>query len=118
MTKQLRIVVLGILGRTPVAGVAWQVLHYLVGLLRLGHDVYYVEDTQTWQYDRETGSDDCQYTVNYIERLTTSYGLTDRWAYRPVSQPQVLYGLSEAKLRALTATDVLLALVIWRPASL
>jgi hypothetical protein len=45
MRRPLRIVVLGILGRDPVAGVAWQGLHYLEGLRRLGHDVVYLEDT-------------------------------------------------------------------------
>ena len=45
-------VVLGIMGRTPFAGVAWQVLHYLEGFRRLGCNVYYVEDTADWPYDR------------------------------------------------------------------
>ena len=40
-----RMVVLGMTGRTPFAGVAWQVLHYLEGLRRLGCEVHYVEDT-------------------------------------------------------------------------
>src|SRR5262245_58343300 len=64
-----RIVVLGIMGRTPVAGVAWQVLHYLEGFRRLGHEVYYVEDTLSWPYNPETNADDCRYTLNYISRL-------------------------------------------------
>ena len=45
------VVVLGIAGRTPFAGVAWQVLHYLEGRRRAGCDVFYVEDTQSWPYD-------------------------------------------------------------------
>ncbi|MEA2426162.1 MAG: hypothetical protein QOH13_2572, partial [Thermoleophilaceae bacterium] len=38
-----KIVVLGMMSKIPVAGVVWQTLHYLVGLRRLGYDVYYVE---------------------------------------------------------------------------
>jgi hypothetical protein len=38
-----QIVLLGIMSRKPVAGVVWQVLHYLLGFRRLGYDVYYVE---------------------------------------------------------------------------
>ena len=38
-----RIVVLGMLSKMPVSGVVWQYLHYLVGLRRLGVDVFYVE---------------------------------------------------------------------------
>jgi hypothetical protein len=34
---------LGMMTRMPVAGVVWQYLHYLIGLQRLGYDVYYVE---------------------------------------------------------------------------
>ncbi len=37
------IVVLGMMTKMPVAGVVWQTLQYLVGLRRLGWDVYYVE---------------------------------------------------------------------------
>ena len=42
---------MGILGRTPLAGVSWQVLHFLEGFRRLGHDVYYIEDTGGWAYN-------------------------------------------------------------------
>src|SRR5688500_7698009 len=38
-----QIVLLGIMSRKPVAGVVWQVLHYLLGFRQLGYDVYYVE---------------------------------------------------------------------------
>ena len=38
------IVLLGIMTPMPVGGVIWQTIHYLVGLQRLGFDVYYVED--------------------------------------------------------------------------
>jgi hypothetical protein len=78
-----RIVVLGMMGRTPFAGVAWQVLHYLEGLRRLGCEVHYVEDTGEWPYDpeRNTVTDDPRYTLAYIRRLLEWVGLSDRWAY-------------------------------------
>ena len=38
-----KIVVLGMMTKMPVAGVVWQTVHYLVGLERLGFEVYYVE---------------------------------------------------------------------------
>lgn len=61
MRKPLRLIVLGIMGRTPFAGVALESLHYLEGFRRLGHDVYYVEDTTEWPYDPEqnTVTADC-----------------------------------------------------------
>src|SRR5918911_5048904 len=98
--SKLTLVVLGMMGRTPFAGVAWQVLHYLEGFRRLGHDVYYVEDTGEWPYDPEQNAitDDPTYTVNYISRLLGWCGFSDRWAYIAASQENRVYGLSEEQL--------------------
>jgi hypothetical protein len=103
MTKKLRLVVLGMMGRTPFAGVAWQVLHYLEGFRRLGHDVCYVEDTGDWPYDPEQNSitEDCSYTVSYIARLMGWCGMPDRWAYRAAAEGGRAYGMSEADLARL-----------------
>lgn len=87
----MQIVILGILGRDPLAGVAWQVLHYLEGFRRLGHDVYYVEDTGDW-------ADDCSQIVDYIARLMEWCGLQDRWAYRAASLDGLCFGLSEFQI--------------------
>jgi hypothetical protein len=91
MGRKLKIVILGILGRDPLAGVAWQVLHYLEGFRRLGHDVYYVEDTGEW-------ADDCSHIVDYIARLMEWCGLRDRWAYRAASMDGLYFGLSEIQI--------------------
>lgn len=96
-----RVVVLGIIGRIPFAGVAWQALHYVEGLRRLGCDVHYVEDTGEWAYDgdRETHTDDHGYPVRYVGRLMDGLGLGDRWAYRAGGAAGTVFGLSEARLR-------------------
>jgi hypothetical protein len=88
-------------GRTPFAGVAWQALHYLEGFRRLGHDVYYIEDTRCWPFDPEQDriTDGSRYTVNYIARLMDWCGMSDRWAYRAVAQSGRIYGLSESKFK-------------------
>ena len=39
----LKLVLLGMMTKMPVAGVVWQTIHYLLGFQRLGYDVYYVE---------------------------------------------------------------------------
>ena len=103
MTKR-RIIVMGIMGRTPVAGVAWQLLHYLAGFHRLGHEVYYVEETLAWPYNPETNADDCKYTLNYINRLMSWCGLGDRWAFHDISEGNRVYGLSESRLAEVLAT--------------
>lgn len=102
MTRRATLVVFGMMGRTPFAGVAWQVLHYLEGLRRLGHEVYYIEDTGAWPYDAEqnTITDDCRYTVNYIGQLMTWCGSPDRWAYRSAVDGTT-FGLSESGVTSL-----------------
>ena len=92
------LVVLGMMGRMPVAGVTWQVLQYLEGFRRLGFSTYYVEDTGEWPYDpdRNTISDDPTYAVRSIGSLMRAYGFADRWAYRAFDGR--VYGLSAAEL--------------------
>jgi hypothetical protein len=99
----MRVVVLGIMGRTPFAGVGWQVLHYLEGFRRLGLDVYYVEDTADWPYDPDQNAltDDCTYAINYINRLMAWCGLSDRWAYRALERDGAIFGLSKSQFREL-----------------
>src|SRR5262249_55393429 len=101
------------MGRTPFAGVAWQVLHYLEGLRRLGYDVSYVEDTGEWPYDPEQNAvtDDCTYTVNYIGRLLAWCGLGDRWAYRVAAQENRFLGpLAARAARLFEEVDALINL--------
>jgi hypothetical protein len=112
MQSRLKIVVLGIMGRTPYAGVAWQVLHYLEGLRRLGHEVFYLEDTGSWPYDadRNTVTSDCDFTLRYIAGLMTWCGLADRWAYRSAVDEQ-LFGASDSQVaRVLASADALINL--------
>jgi hypothetical protein len=46
-----KLIVFGIIFWYPRAGVTYQFLHYLIGLRRLGWDVYYVEDSSRWVFD-------------------------------------------------------------------
>lgn len=108
-----RLVVLGIIGRLPIAGVIWQALHYLEGFRRLGFDVYYVEDTQIWPYDPEKNSltDDCAYSLAVIESVMTAHGFAGRWAYRSVIHGEECFGMPAEELRRLFKhTDVLVNL--------
>jgi hypothetical protein len=106
-----RVVVLGMMGRTPYAGVAWQVLHFVEGLRRVGCDVHYVEDTGSWPYDPEQNAvtGESAYTVRHIGRLLEWMGLTDRWAY--VAPDGEVHGLSREKLASvLRGADALVNL--------
>jgi len=120
MSRSLRLIIMGILGRTPLAGVSWQVLHFLEGFRRLGNDIYYIEDTGGWAYnplqktpDPEsecTHASNCQYAVNHVAKLMSSFGLQDRWAYRSRVDGRV-FGLSETEVsRLFKSADALINL--------
>ena len=108
----MRIVLAGGVGAMPFAGVAWQVLQYLEGFRRLGHDVFYLEDTQRWPYDpvQDTVCDDAGPAIAYVARLMERVGLQRAWAYRDVAQG-ALHGVTEeALVRTLCDADALINL--------
>ena len=45
---------MGFMGSCPIAGVIWQHIHYIVGLQKLGHDVFYIEDSARIPYNPVT----------------------------------------------------------------
>ena len=106
----LRIVVYGIVGRSPFAGVAWQALHYLEGLRALGHDVHYAEDTGDWPYDPIANEvcDDPSGAVAYVGRVMDRAGFGDRWTFLSAARPGETFGDPAVPLDEVLATaDVL-----------
>ena len=81
--KKKKIIVLGFMGGCPIAGVIWQHIHYIVGLQRLGHDVYYVEDTSRFPYNPSNFdiSDDYGYAAQTLTKLAKEHEFEGRWAY-------------------------------------
>lgn len=81
--KRKRIVVMGFMGGCPIAGVIWQHIHYIVGLQRLGHDVYYIEDSARYPYNPITyeQTEDYTYAAEILARLATQFGFEERWSY-------------------------------------
>jgi hypothetical protein len=61
----MRVIVTGPVGQYAFGGVAWDYLQYVEGFCQLGHDVFYLEDTETWPYDPipNTVTDDCRFDV-------------------------------------------------------
>ncbi len=107
-----RIAVLGFMGNCPIAGVIWQHIHYLVGLQRLGHEVYYLEDTSRYPYDpvQQTPTDDYSYAAQIIDHLADEFGFQGRWAFSPrYKSPVESAGLQRAQINAIYRTaDALL----------
>ncbi|MBI3326885.1 MAG: hypothetical protein HYZ81_09305 [Nitrospinae bacterium] len=100
-----RLVVLGTLAGDPYAGMAWMHMQIAVGLLRLGHDVYYMGATSAWPYDplRQAKVCDSDYAVPYLARVAESFGLGGRWGYRRSYSDKAWFGLSQAKAEDLLA---------------
>jgi len=106
----MRIIVTGLVGQYAFGGVAWDYLQFVEGFRQLGHDVFYLEDTEMWPYDpiQNTISNDCRYNVKYLGDVMEKFGLGDRWIYR--NAPDGSYhGRPETETKAICATaDVFL----------
>jgi hypothetical protein len=112
VTAMKKIIVCGTMGEVPFGGMAWQVLHHLEGFRRLGHDVFYVEDTKRWAYDpdQNTVTDDCAYAVRFIERVLKQHGHAGRWAYKSPTDGRV-FGMNQEDLTDLyVRADILINL--------
>jgi hypothetical protein len=81
--KRKRIIVMGFMGSCPIAGVIWQHIHYIVGLQRLGHDVFYIEDSARLPYNAETMevNNGYDYAAKILGRLATEFDFKRRWGF-------------------------------------
>src|SRR5262245_18705875 len=84
---------------------AWMHVQIAAGLLRLGHDAYYMEVTSAWPYDPERDHlvSDSGYAVPYLARVAESFGLGDRWAYRRSYDDKAWIGMTRARAEGLLA---------------
>ena len=81
----MMIVVAGYLVRCPLGGYAWQTAHYLLGLRRLGHEVWFYENTGRYvpAYNPTTNEFGPVYeygiaaTGEFLDRI----GCGDRWVF-------------------------------------
>ncbi len=84
-SEQLRILVLGYVVRRPLGGCTWPTLQYALGLLRLGHDVYFFEDSDDYPscYDpsRHVTDEDPSFGLSYATDVFERFGLGERWVY-------------------------------------
>jgi hypothetical protein len=98
------IIVLGLLGQFPMAGIAWQLIHHLAGLRRLGFEGYYVEDADTVPYDPRVKSlvSGCTYSLQFIANALRKLGMEEAWAYRDGLTGR-WYGLSEKRVQKIFA---------------
>jgi len=115
----MRIVFCGIVGRYPWGGVTWCSLMYLLGLRRLGHDVYYLEDTCEANFDpvENTVAEKPDYALGYINDALAPFGFGDRWCY--VDYTGRHHGMSQERCRSICeSADLFIVLSggcwVWR----
>jgi hypothetical protein len=114
--SSLRIIVTGLIAQHPLlGGITWHYLQYVIGLARLGHDVYYFEDSGEFPYNLDGGASgndwiaqDCSYNVGYLAKTMSRYDLEKRWAYHfPLKSEW--YGLSDKRrLEVIGSADLLI----------
>lgn len=98
-----RIIVIGTLASDPYAGMAWMHMQIVAGLRRLGHDAYYFETTSSWPYDptRDARVCDSEYSLQYLARVASSFGLDGRWAYRRSFGDKAWFGMDRTRAEEL-----------------
>jgi hypothetical protein len=115
MDSSLRVIVSGLIAQhRELGGVTWDYLNVVLGIKRLGHDVFYIEDSGGWPYSFDGGpsgndwvAHDPKPTVEYLAGVMAEFGLGNKWAYYfpPNSE---WFGLSDEKRKELIeSADVL-----------
>ncbi len=104
ISQRTKIVVLGTMSKMPVAGIVFITMQYLVGLKRLGYDVYYVSaHARTPSMLMTAEHDDSSALAStFISDTMRQFNVEDdHWAFHALHDDGRCYGLSESQLRDL-----------------
>jgi hypothetical protein len=95
-----KIVLLGMLTKIPVGGVAWLVGHYATGFQRLGYEVYYVEAHARTpsMFMAHEDDDGAGKAAAYIAGIAKRFGFEGRWAFQALHENGRCYGMSAEEL--------------------
>src|ERR1041384_3240242 len=124
MPSRPRVIVTGYNIRYPLGGMVAEKLHYLVGLIRLGCDVWYVEESGSWPNScynpvRNENSSSPGYGIAFLKKLLAEIGIENHWVY--VDEQRRYHNLSASEtLDLCRKADLLLTIssVTWLPESL
>jgi hypothetical protein len=112
LSDRMRVVVLGYVVRGPFGGMAWHHLHYVLGLHRLGHQVFFIEDSDDYPscYDPSRGRTDAdpRYGLQFAQDAFARIGLPDAWAYHDAHTRTWRGPGADRALGACRTADVLL----------
>ncbi|MBI1775176.1 MAG: hypothetical protein HYR63_07515 [Proteobacteria bacterium] len=87
-------------GLMPLAGIAWQAMHYVLALKRLGFDVWYVEDNGVNPYSPKENQLvwDSTENIAFVRRMMERFDMGDRWAYWDPVKEGSWHGVSRERL--------------------
>jgi hypothetical protein len=100
--RREKLIVLGMMTRHPLAGIVWLTMQYVIGLQRLGYEVYYIEahGAAPKSFTR-TDDDGATAAAEFLDRVFARFGLADRWAYQAFHTDGRCFGMSEQAIRSL-----------------
>ena len=105
---------LGYIVRGPLGGLAWHHLQYVLGLVQLGHEVYFLEDSDNYPscYDPSQDIIDTNptYGLQFTERTFKQVGLQDLWAYYDAHTERWFGPAADRILEVCTSADLVLNL--------
>lgn len=105
--RKSTILVGGYLGLLQAGGAVWDYIQYPLGLLKMGYDVYYLEDTMMYPvFSKEW--DNSKQVIERLQGIMKSFGMEKRWIYRD-EVTHSLFGQSEIEYRDICGrADILL----------
>jgi hypothetical protein len=118
-SDRLRIIVLGYVVRWPLGGMVWSNLHFLMGLRDLGHEVYYLEDSDDYAscYDPERCLTDTNpaYGLAFAAKVLGRLGFAEHWAFHD-AHTATWHGPLAGRVDSITrSADVVLNLACANP---
>src|SRR5262249_58291526 len=88
------------MGQYPMGGMAWQVLHYLIGFQRLGCRCSYIENSAAPPYSpRQAGlGTSARENLSFLRETFRRFDLGEAWAYYDCLS-ESWYGMNESRAR-------------------
>ena len=94
----MRIVLLGYIIRGPYGALCWHHFQYMLGLVKLGHEVLFIEDSDDYPgcYNYNSTKTAERHGFSFITTLFEKYSLKNKWSYFD-SLSNKWYGVSKEK---------------------
>ena len=104
----MQIVILGYIVRSPYGAICWHHFQYVLGFIKLGHEVLFIEDSDDYPgyYNYLSTQAAKSHGFTFTNTLFDRFGLKDKWSYHDALSGD-WFGLSKQKVFDFCAkTDV------------